>query len=172
VTVEDQIGQLEHSVEAFVASVTALDVSLFRRDVNGWTPRDIVAHLIGWNQYLVLGAKQILRGELPFYDVDPGPNYSKVNAALVRECTDTDRSVLLEKLAKSARELKAFLRAIAPGEWDRDFGVRHKGESLTVNSTADDLVTVKSTVDDLIADYDHHRKQLEEFGGMSGRGHT
>jgi len=41
--------------------------------------------------------------------------------------------------------------------------VRHKGESLTVNSIANDLVTVKSTVDDLIADYDNHRKQLEEF---------
>jgi hypothetical protein len=32
---------------------------------------------------------------------------------------------------------------------------------LTVESTAGDLVTVKSTVDDLIADYDHHRAQLE-----------
>jgi hypothetical protein len=85
VTVEDQIDQFEHCVEAFVASVTALDESLFRRDVNGWTPRDIVAHLIGWNRYKVLGAKQIMRGELPFYDVDPGPDYSKVNAALVSE---------------------------------------------------------------------------------------
>jgi hypothetical protein len=163
VTVEDQIDQLEHCIEAFVASVNALDESLFRRDVNGWTPRDIVAHLIGWNRHIVLGAKQIMRGELPFYDVDPGPDYSKVNAALLRECTDTNRSVLLEGLAESVRELKSFLRAIAPGEWDRDYGVRHEAESLTVNSTGNDIVTVKSTVDDLIADYDHHRRQLEEF---------
>ena len=99
------------------------------------------------------GAKQILRGELPFYDIDPGPNYSKVNAALIREYGDTDRSTLLERLAESAGELTAFLRAINPGEWDRDFGVRHKGEKLTV----------KSTVDDLIGDYYHHRCQLEEF---------
>ena len=152
-TVEDQIDQLEHGVEAFVASVTALDESLYHRDVNGWTPRDIVAHLIGWNRHVVLGAKQIMRGELPFYDVDPGSDYSKVNAALVREYGDTDCSALLESLAASAGELTAFLRAIDPGEWDRDFGVRHKGETLTV----------KSTMNDLIADYDHHRGQLEKF---------
>ncbi len=152
-TVEDQIDQLEHCVKAFTASVTALDERLFLSKVNGWTPRDIVAHLIGWNRHIVRGAKQILCGELPFYDVDPGPNYSKVNAALVRECGDTDRSALLESLAASAGELTAFLRAIDSGDWDRDFGVRHKGETLTV----------KSTVDDLIADYDHHRDQLEKF---------
>jgi len=163
VTVEDQIDRFEHCVAAFAASVTALDERLFLRSANGWTPRDMVAHLIGWNRHIVLGAKQIMRGALPFYDIDPGPNYSKVNAALVNECTDTDRSVLLERLAESAGELKSFLRAIASGEWDRDYGVRHKGESLTVNCTANDLVTVKSTVDELIADYDHHRRQLVEF---------
>jgi len=162
-TVEDQIDQLERCVETFAASVTALDEGLFLRNVHGWTPRDIVAHLIGWNRHIILGAKQILRGELPFYDVDPGPNYSKVNVVLVREYGDTERSVLLERLAGSVGELKAFLRGITPGEWDRDYGVRHRAEELTVKSTADDLVTVKSTVDDLIADYDHHRVQLEEF---------
>ena len=163
-TVEEQIEQFEGSVEAFVASVAALDEVLFLRKLNGWTPRDVVAHLIGWNRHIMMGAEQILRGELPFYDVDPGPNYSKVNAALVRECGDTDCSVLLRRLGESAGRLITFLRAIAPGEWDRDFGVRHKGEKLTVKSTADDLVTVKSTVDDLIGDYDHHRVQLEELG--------
>ncbi len=162
-TVEDQIDKIKHRVEAFAVSVAALDEGLFLRNVNGWTPRDIVAHLIGWNRHIMMGAEQILRGELPFYDVDPGPDYSKVNAALVRECGDTNRSVLLERLAESAEELTAFLRAIPPDSWDRDFGVRHKGEDLTVESTADDLVTVKSTVDDLVADYDHHREQLEEL---------
>ncbi len=100
-TADEQLDQLERSIEAFAASVAALDERLFLRNVNGWTPRDIVAHLIGWNPHIVLGAKQILCGELPLYDVDPGPDYSKVNAALVRECDDTDRSVLLERLAES-----------------------------------------------------------------------
>ena len=152
-SVEEQVDRFAHCVEAFVASVSELDERLFLSNVGGWTPRDIVAHLIGWNRHIVEGARQILRGELPFYDVDPGPNYSKVNAVLVRQYGDTVRSLLLDQLAESAEELKAFLRAVDPGEWDRDFGVRHGGEQLTV----------KSTVDDLITDYDHHRAQLEEL---------
>ena len=152
-TVNEQINQLERRVVAFVGSVASLDERLFLRDVTNWTVRDIVAHLVGWNRYIVIGARQILQGELPFYDVDPGTDYSNVNAALIRECADTDRSALLESLAASTRELTAFLRAIDPAAWDRDFGVRHKGETLTV----------KSTVDDLIGDYHHHRVQLEEF---------
>ena len=95
---EDQINQLELSVELFAASVASVDERLFLSEVTSWTARDIVAHLIGWNRYVVRGAMQIQRGELPFYDVDPGPNYSKVNAVLVRECADTDRSALLESL--------------------------------------------------------------------------
>ena len=157
------MDKLERCVEVFAASAAGLDERLFLSSINGWTPRDIVAHLIGWNRHIVRGAKQILCGELPFYDVDPGPDYSKVNAALVRQYGDTNRSVLLERLAESAGGLMNFLRGMDPEEWDRDFGVRHRGEKLTVESTAGDLVTVKSTVDDLIADYDHHRAQLEEL---------
>ncbi len=99
-TVEKQAGRFEHSVKAFAASAAALDEGLFLSEVNGWTPRDMVAHLVGWNRHIVRGAKQVLRGELPFYDVDPGPNYSKVNAALVCECGDTEPSVLLERLSE------------------------------------------------------------------------
>jgi Mg2+ and Co2+ transporter CorA len=167
-SVEDQIDRFARCVRGFAASVSALDERLFLTKVNAWTPRDIVAHLIGWNRHIVRGAKQILRGELPFFDVDPGPDYSKVNAALVRECGDTDRSVLLERLDESAGELMAFVRALAPTDWDRDFGVRHKGEMLSVESTSDDVVTVQSTVDDLIADYDHHRGQLDELRTSAG----
>ncbi len=153
VTIEEQINQLEHCVEAFKRSVESLDERLFLKNVTDWTVRDIVAHLIGWNRYIVRGARQILRGELPFYDVSPGPDYSNVNAEIVREYADTDRSVLLVRLVASKKELMSFLRTLDTGMWDRDFGVRHKGETLTV----------KSTVNDLIADYHHHRGQLEEF---------
>jgi len=157
VTVKDQLENFQRCVEAFAGSVASLDERVFLRKVTDWTVRDIVAHLVGWNRHILRGAKQILCCELPFYDVDPGSDYSKVNATLVREYGDTDRSALLASLAASAGELTAFLRAIDSGEWDRDFGVRHKGETLTV----------KSTVDDLIADYDHHRDQLEKFRGSA-----
>ncbi len=151
VTFPEQMDRLQRGVEAFAGSVALLDQHLLLRQVTSWTARDIVAHLIGWNRYIMRGLSQVLCGDLPFYEVDPGPNYSKVNAALVREYAATDRAALLEGLEASARELLVFLRTIEPSAWDRDFGIRHKGEVLTV----------KSTVEDLIADYDHHRAQLE-----------
>jgi hypothetical protein len=153
-TIEDQVDQLQLCVKQFADAVIALDESLFLTEVTGWTVRDMVAHLVGWNRHIVRGSQQILRGALPFYDVDPGPDYSNVNAALVREYDEVDRAVLLESLAASTGELAEFLRTLDPGDWDRDCGVQHDGETLTV----------KGTVNDLIADYDHHRVQLEDFG--------
>jgi len=157
VKIEDQIKQFEHCVEAFAVSLASLDKRLILSKVTSWTVRDIVAHLIGWNRYIVQGSRQILRGELPFYDIGPGPDYSKVNAELIRENTDTDRSVLLKRLADSASELVTFLQTIDPVDWDRDFGVRHN----------DETITVMSTVEDLIADYNHHTVQLKELGASA-----
>ena len=157
-TIEKQLEELERAVGAFAGSVASLGERLLLRRVTSWTARDIVAHLIGWNRYVVKGSRQILRGELPFYDIDPGPDYSYVNAALVRDCTDTECAALLEILAVSTKELTDFLQSMDPRAWDRDLGVRHEGETLTV----------KSTVDDLIDDYRHHRTQLEEFRVNAG----
>ncbi len=84
VTLEEQVDQLERCVEAFAGSVASFEERLFLRKVTSWTARDIAAHLIGWNRYVVRGARQILRGELPFYDVDPGPNYSRERCARSR----------------------------------------------------------------------------------------
>ncbi len=177
-----QIEKLDRAVEALARSVNALDEPLFLADLGRleaiarsataskqggagpkssaegggssgrWSPRDIVAHLVGWNRHVIEGSRQILRGELPFYDLDPGEDYSKVNAALVREIATADRSRLLAELRASARELSRFLQALDPDEWRRDHGVRHAGS----------VVTVETTVDELIEDYFHHRRQIED----------
>jgi len=151
VTIEDQIRNFELCVKNFANSCASLDKRFIHRKVTGWTARDIIAHLIGWNRYILQGSKQILRGELPFYDINPGPDFSNVNAELILEYYDTDSSVLLKGLTDSTSELVMFLRTIDPDDWDRDFGVRHKNEKITV----------KSTMEDLIADYNHHRVQLK-----------
>ena len=109
-----------------------------------------MAHLVGWNLYLVQGADQIRRGELPFYDIDPGDNYSKVNAVLVRKHASTNREELLEALRASARQLQQYLRSLTTTDWDRDFGVRHAGA----------IITIRNSVDELIDDYQHHREEI------------
>ena len=157
-TIENQIARLDQSIDAFRRCVVSLDETLFLKKLNDWAPRDILAHLIGWNRYVIEGGKALLRGELPFYDIDPGDNYSKVNAVLIREYPSTIKEDLIKELRHSAQELKEFLRSLDPNKWDRDHSVRHAGQTITV----------KNTIDELIADYDHHRKQIEHIanGGI------
>ena len=155
VTYKTQITQLGVVVADFARCVHSLDEELFLETLGRWSPRDIVAHLIGWNRLIIEGSRQITRGELPSYDVDPGENYSKVNAKLIRQYPSTDRHELLEELRTSARELGQFLKTLDTDTWQRDFGVRHK----------DSIVTIRNTVEELIDDYDHHRQQIDEWAG-------
>ncbi len=152
-TLEKQMASLELAVEEFARVVASLHEELFLEKLNGWSARDIVAHLVGWNRYVIEGSWQITRGEIPFYDMDPGENYSRVNAVLIRDYSSRDRQELLGELRAAARELRQFLRSLGPGKWDRDYGVRHQGST----------VTIKNTVDELIEDYVHHREQIKEW---------
>ncbi len=155
--IDDQIDELNRAVGAFERVIMELDRDAFLEKLGGWTPRDIVAHLIGWNAYVVDGSRQIQRGELPFYDRDPGDNYQKVNAELIRKHESTDRDALVLALESSANALAAFLRELDDGAWERDFGVRHGDETLTI----------RGTVNDLIQDYAHHRRQIETWSGTT-----
>jgi len=152
-TIEAQLRRLEKNRDDFHRCVSSLDERMFLTPISSWSPRDIVAHLVGWNRYLVEGADQIRRGELPFYDIDPGDNYAKVNAVLVRKYSSTNREELLDDLWASAQELQQFLRSLDPGEWDRDYGVRHGGATITI----------RNSVDELIDDYHHHREQIVKW---------
>ncbi len=155
--IEDQIDELDRAVRAFERVIVELDPDAFLEQLGGWTPRDIVAHLVGWNAYVVDGSRQLQRGELPFYDRDPGDNYEKVNAELIRKHGSTDRDTLVLALESSANALAAFLRELDDGAWERDFDVQHGDETLTV----------RGTVNDLIQDYDHHRRQIETWSATT-----
>ena len=155
-TIEVQLSRLETHVDELCQCVTSLDEHMFLRPIRQWSPRDIVAHLVGWNRYLVQGADQIKRGELPFYDIDPGDNYSNVNAALVCKYSSTSRDELLEALRATAQELQQYLRSLDTAEWDRDYGVRHAGA----------IITIRNSVDELIDDYHHHSEQISTWSEM------
>ncbi len=155
--IEGQINRLDSAVKRFEASIVTLQRESFLARLHGWSPRDILAHLIGWNYQVIEGSKQIQLGELPFYDIDPGENYSKVNEALVQRFRSTDRQVLIQELHSSARDLQKYLESLEPEAWAKDFGVRHGGSR----------VTIRDTVEELIEDYNHHRRQIEEWVSLA-----
>jgi len=156
-TIETQIENLIEGVREIRLAVEALPEDAFLGPLGNWTPRDIVAHLVGWNRYYIRGSQQLLEGELPFYAIDPGENYSNVNARLVADYSSTNRTELLAEHEKSVHELAEYLRSLSEGEWRDSTGVLLEDEE----------VTVRQTVDWLIEDHHHHSKQIRDLAKSS-----
>jgi len=162
VSVREQVRELERAADEFRRCVVGLDETTFLRKFGDWSPRDVVAHLIGWNVYTVEGGRQIMKREYPFYFSDPGEDFSKVNAVSVKKYGATDRRELLEQMHETVRGLRQFLLSLDPSEWDGNYGILYE----------DSPVTIKNTVDALISDYYEHRQLLlrwaNEGGGPQG----
>ena len=152
-TIEAQIGRLNEGVREIRAAVEALTDDTFLGPLGNWTPRDVVAHLIGWNRYYVRGARQLLEGELPFYHVEPGEDYGNVNARIVAEYRSESRSALLTEHESAASELADFLTQLTERQWSTSTGVMLDSEELTI----------RKEVDWLIEDHHHHSQQLRDL---------
>jgi len=151
--IETQITKFDQSIEDFVHCVASLNEELFLKIFTDWSTRDVVAHLIGWNRYTIEGSNQLRRGELPFYEIDPGEDCCKVNAVLILEYSSTDRQEMLDELQVSFQELKRFIQSLDSSEWSRDYGVRLEGA----------VITIQNTIDELIEDYDIHTERIKEW---------
>ncbi len=150
---KQQVDNLDLSIKKYIRCLDSLPDVLFLKKMDDWAPRDITAHLIGWNLYTIEGCQQIMRGETPSFFIDPGNDFSKVNAVLVREHNSTDKAELIKQLEASAKELKQYVLSLDPTEWDNDYGVTYKGG----------VVTVKNMVDALCYDFNSHRQQIEQW---------
>jgi len=152
-SIEEQISNLSNNIEEFAGCINSLTETLFLKKLDDWAPRDILAHLIGWNRYTIEGCQQIMRGETPHFFIDPGDDFSKVNAVLVQKYASRDRRKLIDELKTSTRELEQFLLSIDSTKWETDYGVTYKGGS----------VTVMNMVEALSYDYVNHRQQIETW---------
>ncbi len=150
----EQINNLDISIREFLSCIGKLSNDLFlkRMDNWDWAPRDVIAHLIGWNLYTIEGCQMIQKGETPFFFIDPGQDFSKVNAMLVQKYSSKKKNRLTDQIQTSAEKLKEFILTINPTDWETDFGVNYK----------DGTVTMKNMIDALIYDYDTHKSQIEE----------
>ena len=150
---EEQIKNLSYCIQEFIRCIDTLPALLFLTKIDNWSPRDVLAHLIGWNRYTIEGCQQIRRGEIPFYFIDPGDDFSKVNALLVKKYNSSDKRRLINELETSAQELEQFLLSVDPTEWEANYGVTYEGEP----------VTIKNSIDVLIRDYVVHRQRIEKW---------
>ena len=152
-TREEDIQELQSAFETFNACLATLSAPLFLRQFTEWAPRDVVAHLIGWNRYTKTGCEQIRQGMTPFYFVDPGDDFSQVNATSVQTYASPEKHTLIDELTASFQELLHFLSTVPPEEWETDYGVRYQGKP----------VTIANTVSALSSDYLEHTKDIETW---------
>ena len=151
--IRQQAADLERNVRDFIRCITALSEDKFLARIDGWTPRDITAHFIGWNLYSIRGCRQLMHQELPFYLEDPGEDYSNVNAELVKKHSSTDRDELITLLRTTSEELAGFMLSIDEDDWERDWGIAWQGEP----------VTLRNSIEPLVQDYVDHRRQIEAW---------
>ncbi len=146
-----QLQEFDDAFNRFVHVVESLTTEQFLASLGDWTPRDVVAHLVGWNRNVLVGCQQIQSGLQPFYHVD-GPNdYRALNAEIIARFNSTDRPALLRELAKGRDLLVSYLDGVDDHEWDKDFGVKHyRGGTATIGRA----------VQTLTADYVDHAAEI------------
>lgn len=142
--------QLQRNVHQFMRTVRALSDDQFTEPMDGWSPRDVTAHLIGWNRASIDSANAFERGELPPVLADPGEDFADVNAAFVEKHDSADMNGLLRELELSYQELARHLYTIDEAAWTRPVRAPRWDAS----------VTLESYIHEVSDDYAHHAQEL------------
>lgn len=148
------MASLRASYDDFLACVLSIPGTQFLSPLDGWAPRDVVAHLIGWNRFMIQACRSIRLGEPPAYYVDAPNDYRNINAALVKHYASRSRPQLVAELAASMAEFEAYIAGLPASELAADRGITHySGEPATVGKI----------VRSLAGDYEHHTLQINAW---------
>jgi len=144
----------DHAFQGFCECLQRVPGALFLEPMNGWSPRDVAAHLIVWNYRMIQACQAILQGRAPDYYQDAPRDYATVNAVSVAQFASRSKSEILIQLSSSRGEFLNYLSRLGPGEWDADHGVvHHRGGAATV----------RGIVEALAGDYLQHTREIEDW---------
>ncbi|MGQ0568014.1 MAG: ClbS/DfsB family four-helix bundle protein [Armatimonadota bacterium] len=150
----DCLRSLKRTYEDFRDCILSIPEELYLSPIHRWSPRDTVAHLVGWNRNMIEACNAILRGEAPSYYVDAPNDYRNINAAFVARYSSQNKAALLDELASSIEELQQYVSGLDRTELDADHGVvHHRGGPATVTRT----------VESLTGDYRYHWQKVLDW---------
>lgn len=136
----NQLQEHDQAYQDFVALVESLTPEQFLQQRGGWAPRDVVAHLIGWNRNIRLGCDEIRAGRVPFYHADAANDYRKFNAEFMQRYSARDIRPLLEELRLASQSLREYFESVDAQDWSRDFGPQHyRGGAATIGRCAESI---------------------------------
>ena len=151
---KEVLGLLKKAYQDFVGVILPLSDELFLASMGGWAPRDVVAHLIGWNRLMIEASSSILAGQAPAYYADTANDYSTINAGFTTKYSSHSKQELLSELNSSLENFEAFILALPDDEMLANHGVRHYSGSLA---------TVGKIIASLAGDYQSHTRQIMEW---------
>ena len=140
--------------EDFVGLILSLSSEQFLSSMDGWCPRDVIAHLIGWNNLMIEASRSILAGKPPAYYDDASNDYSNINSVFTTRYSSRSKQELLAELKSSMAGFETFVLALPDRELLANHGVsHHQGGPATVSK----IIT------SLAGDYSYHAQQIREW---------
>jgi len=137
-----------------VKLILSLSDEQFLSPMEGWAPRDVAAHLIGWNSLMIDAARSILAGRAPSYYDDSKNDYRNINAGFTNNFSSQSKPALLAELGSSMEKFEAFIASLSEEELTSDHGVIHySGVPATIGRI----------IDSLAGDYQYHTRQIFEW---------
>jgi hypothetical protein len=97
-----------------------------------WSVKDLVAHLIGWDETNVRAVRSLLRGKLPTFYAQHDRDWQTYNARLVRRSGGRPIGTLMRMERQSHGKLLEVLEAVPPDKFGADVGVRFRGFKVTI----------------------------------------
>ncbi len=145
---------LRNAYQDFTNLIFSLSDEQFLSPIDDWTPRDVVAHLIGWNGLMINSSRSILAGKPPSYYDDSKNDYSNINAGFTKKFSSRSKQELLAQLKSSMENFETFIFSLPAQELEADHGVVHYSGIPA---------TVSKTINSLAGDYQYHTNQILEW---------
>jgi hypothetical protein len=149
---ENTAFPLNQNFQSFTKVIDALSDEQFLTVMDGWSPRDVVAHLIGWNGLMIDSALEILAGNPPSYYQDAPNDYSNINAEFMNKYSSRSKREMLADLQSTMKKLESFIESLSAGEFTASHGVTHHSGGPA---------SVARIVSSLAGDYEYHIRQVE-----------
>ena len=151
---QNAILPLNHAYQDFVNRIDSLSNEQFFSPMNGWAPRDVVAHLIGWNSLMIESSLSILAGNPPSYYADAPNDYSNINSGFTTKHPSRSKQELLAELQSSMEKFEKFISTLPMEALTANHGVMHYSGGPA---------TITKIINSLASDYQYHTHQIEEW---------
>ncbi|HEX6035728.1 MAG TPA: DinB family protein [Anaerolineales bacterium] len=130
---EQTLSSLKETRQNILAEASKLSKRQWDQVFLGsWSIKDLVAHLIGWDDTNLEAIQNVLAGKLPAFYEYRDPDWRTYNAMLVKKHKVNSSKEILTKAKDSQEKLIQFLQTVPPEQFNKDFGVRFRGYKVTI----------------------------------------